>query len=79
MRRRSVKLMLPETWACWLFNADTSNLEDGEMEEIESTLARLLPSWCTCHWPVAISEYPEWHVFPDGKTWGMVRQYMFME
>ena len=49
------------------------------MEEIDATLARLLPDWCTCHWPVGISQYPEWHVFPDGKTWGMVRQYIFME
>ena len=51
--------MLPEAWACWLFNADPSNLEDGEVDEIESTLSRLLPDWCTCHWPVGVSQYPE--------------------
>jgi hypothetical protein len=71
--------MLPEHWAVWLFNADATGYEDGEVDEIESTLSRILPDWCTCHWPVGISQYPEWHVFPDGKTWGMVLQYIFME
>lgn len=62
---QTIEYSLPEFWASYLINGDSSGLSDSELEEIDAFLKNKNLGFC-----LSCSDYPEFRMSNDANNLG---------